>query len=386
MYPREMEEELKSMANSYPIVTITGPRQSGKTTLVRKTFPDKPYVNLEAPDIRALATEDPRRFLGMYPEGVILDEIQQVPSLLSYLQVIVDEKKGYGRYILTGSHQIELHQAISQSLAGRTALLFLLPMSLKELKLANITQTADEYLLKGFFPRIYQDNLDPTKAYRSYLQTYIEKDLRDLIHVRDLSQFQRFLKLCAGRIGQVLNMESLGNDAGVSAHTIKHWLSVLEASYIIIIIHPYFENFGKRVIKSPKLYFSDVGLASYLLEIETISQISRDPLRGNLFENLVTVDLIKSRLNRGLDPHLYYYRDSHKNEVDLIFKKGNTLIPIEIKSGETYNKSYLKNLKFFQRLIEERMEKGYVIYSGSYQQKIDQFELLNFSNLEKIVS
>lgn len=384
MYYREMESELRSMASCYPIVTITGPRQSGKTTLVKNTFPQKAYVNLEAPDIRALAKEDPRYFLAKYPDGVILDEIQQVPSLLSYLQVIVDEKKEFGRYILTGSHQVELHHVVSQSLAGRTALLFLLPLSLKELKLANIALNPDDYLVNGFFPRIYHDRLSPTKAYRNYLQTYIEKDLRELIHIKDLLQFQRFLKLCAGRIGQVLNMESLANDVGVSSHTVKHWLSVLEASYITKMIPPYFENFGKRIIKSPKLYFCDVGLASYLLEIESPSQMNRDPLRGNLFENLVVIEMMKLRLNQGLEPNLYYYRDSHKNEVDLIYKQGSQLVPIEIKSSQTFNPYYLKNLNFFKKLVNERMNKGFLIYSGDFEQSMKEFKLINFKNLADV--
>jgi predicted AAA+ superfamily ATPase len=360
------------------VVTVTGPRQSGKTTLVRQQFPHKPYVNLEDPDVRNLANLDPRSFLEKYPDGAILDEIQRVPILLSYIQTIVDEKQQKGLFILTGSHQLELHEAITQSLAGRTALLTLLPMSLDELLQAGIDPPLDELLLKGGYPRIYKDHLEPTKAYRNYFQTYVERDLRQLIHVKDLMQFERFVRICAGRVGQILNLEEIGGEVGISSHTVKEWISILEASFIVFRLQPYFENFGKRIIKSPKLFFTDVGLATYLLSIENETQLSRDPLRGHLIENLIVLELIKWRLNQGLDPHLYYYRDVQKNEVDLIFKEGNSLIPIEIKSSKTFHPEFLKNLQFFQRFVGNRAPKGYLIYAGDLEQSVDSISLLNY--------
>jgi len=383
MFKREIETEIQALAKSYPVVTVIGPRQAGKTTLVRHAFPDKPYVNLEAPDIRLLAEEDPRGFLDQYPKGAILDEIQRVPQLLSYIQTLVDSLDIKGMFILTGSHQMELHQAITQSLAGRTALLTLLPMSLSELSEAGFELSMDQALLKGGYPRIFKDKLDPTKAYRNYFQTYVERDLGQLIQVKNQSQFERFIKICAGRTGQLLNMEEIGGEIGVSANTVKEWISILEASFIVFRLQPYFENFGKRIIKSPKLYFTDVGLAVYLLGIENETQLTRDPLRGHLFENLVVLELMKSRLNRGMDPQLFYYRDVQKNEVDLIFKSGNLLIPIEIKSAKTYNSEFLETLRFFQVLAKDRAPKGYLIYGGMEEQSIHSIKLLNYQHAKK---
>ncbi len=379
MYQRELQEELEALARDYPVVTVIGPRQSGKTTLVKATFPQKPYVNLEALDTREVIEADPRAFLSQYAEGAILDEIQRLPSLLSYIQTIVDEKDQKGMFILTGSHQLELHHAISQSLAGRTALLTLLPLSLKELQDAQITLSLDEYILKGGYPRIFKDHLDPTTAYRNYFQTYVERDVRQILNVKDLAQFQKFIRLCAGRIGQLINFESLCNDVGVSSKTAKEWLSILEASFIIYRLQPYYENFGKRAIKTPKLYFTDVGLACYLLGIKEINQLTRDPLRGNLVENLIFLELLKARVNQGNDPDLYFFRDSHGHEVDLIFQSGNELIPIEIKSSQTFHKEFLENLHFFQELAGTRSKKGYLIYSGNHQ-RLGNIELLSFQN------
>lgn len=386
MFHRSITKELKDLAGSYPIITLIGPRQSGKTTLVCDAFANKPYVNLEAPDTREFAQMDPREFLSRYPEGAIFDEIQRVPQLLSYIQVIVDQAQQKGMFILTGSHQLELHQAITQSLAGRTALLTLLPMSLVELNEAGIDLPLEETLLYGGYPRIFKDNLDPNKAYRNYFQTYIERDLRQLIHVKDLIQFQRFVKICAGRVGQLLNLEGLGNDVGVSSNTIKHWISILEASFIIMRLTPYHENFGKRIIKSAKLYFTDVGLASYLLGIENKTQMARDPLRGNLVENLIFLELIKTRLNQGLDPQLYFFRDTQGHEVDFVFQSGRELIPIEAKASQTFNKEFFKNLYFFKNLIEERYVKGFLIYAGDQEQKVEAFEVLNYKHAHRALN
>ncbi len=385
MIKREMTSELLAMAQQYPIVALLGPRQSGKTTLVRETFVDKIYVNLEELDIRNYAQNDPRGFLANYPEGAIFDEIQNAPGLLSYLQVLVDERQQNGDFILTGSHQLEVHQAVTQSLAGRVALLTLLPLTISELSSADIAQTEDEYLFRGFYPRIYQQNLQPTKAYNNYLHTYVERDVHQLINVKDLSTFNKFMTLCAGRIGQELNMNSLSNEVGVSNHTIKQWLSILEASFLIILLQPYYENLGKRVVKSPKLYFIDVGFASNLLGITEIAQLQRDPLRGNLFENLVVMELIKSRYNQGWDPSLYFYRDNQRNEVDIIYKRANELIPIEIKSAKTFNQEFTKGLEYFSKLVGERCGLKSVIYAGDQETKINNVQIVNYKHAAKLL-
>jgi predicted AAA+ superfamily ATPase len=384
MFTREIEPELFSLAQHYPVVAIVGPRQAGKTTLVQKVFPNKPYINLEAPDTREFAALDPRSFFEKYPEGAILDEIQRLPILLSYIQEIIDRTSQKGMFILTGSHQFELHQALTQSLAGRVALLKLLPLSITELNHADINLSLNEYLLKGQYPRVHKDKLDPTKAYRNYVQTYLERDLRQIINVKDLSVFQKFLKLCAGRVGQLLNMHSLGNELGVSSATIKYWISILEASYVVFLLQPYFENLGKRIIKSPKLYFTDVGLASYLLDINDLSQIERDPLRGNLVENLVILELLKTQLNKGSDSPLYFYRDSNQNEVDVLYKNGNELIPIEIKSAKTLSRNFFKTLNYFKQLTPQRCHQGFLIYAGETEQTIDTFQVLNYKNTAKV--
>lgn len=387
---RHIFQSFKKQLSSYPVVTLLGPRQSGKTTFVKQTLPDYDYVNLEDPSSRQLISIDPKAFFEQHANGLILDEIQRMPELLSYIQVLVDEKpEKTGLYVLTGSHQLALHAAISQSLAGRTALLTLLPLSLSELNEENNALPLDELLLKGFYPRIYQKNLNPLEAYRYYFQTYIERDVRQIIQVRDLSQFEKFIKLCAGRIGQVVNLSSLSNDVGVSAQTIQQWLSILEASFIIIRLPPYFENFGKRIIKSPKLYFIDTGLAAFLLDIENAKQLARDPLRGFLFENLIIIDLIKQRYAQGQNIPFYYFRDQHGHEIDLLIKKANQFIGIEIKSSQTFTPEFLKGLEFFSHLTGDRFEKGYIIYNGSIEQKIKKYQLLNYkscANLEEKLS
>lgn len=386
MFYRDLSTEIQALAKSYPIVTILGPRQSGKTTLAKLTFPEKAYVSLEDLDTRQLATSDPRGFLARYPNGAILDEVQKVPHLLSYIQTIIDSDPRKGLFILTGSSQFELHQTITQTLAGRTSLLILLPMSLSELEKANINLPLNQTLIHGGYPRIYHDKLDPTKAYKNYFQTYVERDLRQLINIKDLSQFEHFCKLLAGRVGSLLNMEEIGHEVGVSSHTIKQWISVLEASFIIFRLQPYFENFGKRMIKSPKIYFVDVGLACYLLGIENDTQLSRDPMRGHLVENLVVSELIKHRFNQGLDHNLYFYRDQQKNEIDVIYKRGHELIPIEIKSSMTFHSSFLKSLEFFQKLNPERALQGYLVYAGDQEQKIHHITLLNYKHAIKAIS
>lgn len=382
---RKMGSELLSMAQAYPVVTVIGPRQSGKTTLVKYLFPQKPYVSLENPDEREFANNDPRGFLERFPQGAILDEIQRLPKLLSYIQTIVDEFNQKGMYILTGSHQLALHESISQSLAGRTAILKLMPFSLAELANQYSELSLDEYIYRGMYPRIYNDHLNPTKFYRDYMQTYVERDVRQMIHIKDLTLFQHFLKLCAGRIGQIFNSNSLSNELGVNHNTINHWLSIMEASFLIFRLQPYYENFGKRIIKSPKIYFIDTGLAAYLLNIVSVDQVSRDPLRGNLVENFVIADFFKNQFNQGYEPSFYYYRDSNQNEVDLIFKTGSNLIPIEIKSAKTFNEEFLKGLNYFKKISGNRCPMEILIYAGQQEQKIKTASIFNFMHTSQVL-
>jgi len=383
---RQIENIVLDLSRKYPVITLTGPRQSGKTTLVRKLFPSKEYINLENPDQRALAQSDPRAFLQQIRQGAILDEIQRTPDILSYLQEIVDTRQKKGQFILTGSNQFSLLNNITQSLAGRTVLLKLLPFSIQELKDHAKNFSADDFLYSGFYPGIYKEQLNPTIAYRSYYETYIERDLRQLINVKDLDLFQRFVRLCAGRIGQLFNASHLSNEVGVSVPTIKSWLSILQASYVVLALQPYYENINKRLTKSSKLYFYDVGLATYLLGIENQQQINRDPLRGALFENMAFMELVKARYNQALDHNLYFYRDSHQNEIDIVFKSGSRLIPIEIKSAQTFNAHFLKGLEYFEKLFPGRVGTGYVVYDGEIEQKIRHFEIINFRKIARLAT
>jgi len=364
MITRDIAKELIQCAAEYPVVTILGPRQSGKTTLVRMTFPRHTYFSLEDPDIRLAAETDPRGFLGRMDRGAILDEVQRLPALLSYIQGIVDRSGQAGRFILTGSHQPRLHEAISQSLAGRTAMLALWPFSLSELHRYKPSWNPFELIVKGCFPRLHQENLDPRRFYNGYLQTYVERDVRALIQLRNLTQFQQVLTLLAGRVGQVVNLASLSNDVGVSAKTIRNWLSALKASYIIFELPPFFQNIRKRVIRSPKLYFTDTGLVAFLLGIHTEQQALRDPLRGGLYENLVITEIVKGALNRGIRPEIYFFRDSHGNEVDLLIREQGQLFPVEIKSAATFTPHFLKGLDKFRSLASDRIAAEAVLYNG----------------------
>jgi predicted AAA+ superfamily ATPase len=382
---RTIETVLNTLAVQYPVVTITGPRQSGKTTLCRTVFAHKPYANLESPDIRQFAIDDPRGFLAQYPDGAILDEIQRTPDLVSYLQPIVDENQQEGLFILTGSQQFEVANTINQSLAGRTALAKLLPFSAAEIQCAYTVPDIDSLIYHGFYPRIWDKQLNPTQALGDYFETYIERDLRQLIAIKDLNLFQRFIRLCAGRIGQLLNVNSLSNDAGVSHTTAKNWLSVLEASYIIFLLQPYHRNISKRLVKSPKLYFYDVGLAAFLLGIENKKQISRDPLRGSLFENMVIAEALKYRFNQGKRSNLYFYRDSKGNEVDLLLVNGLDLYPIEIKAGMTITRDYFKGLNHFVKLFPDQTPEGSgLVYGGETAQQRTAVAIVPFQQLDRL--
>jgi uncharacterized protein len=381
---RAIEAELGRVCDEYPVVTITGPRQSGKTSLVKRYCDGYAYANLESPDIRKLAQNDPKAFFSAYPAPVIIDEVQRVPELLSYIQVLADASGARGQYILTGSHQLELAAAISQSLAGRTALLRLLPLSLEELKGAGVENSRDDILFKGFMPRLYHDDIRPRTLYSEYFQNYIERDLRQLASIRDLLLFEKFLRVLAGRVGQIINISSLSDDVGVSRATLNEWLSVLEASFIIFRLPPWFENANKRAIKTPKLYFTEPGLAAWLLEIETPRQVSRDPLMGNLFENMVVAEALKARLNAGQMSNLFFYRDSKGHEVDLILRQQRRLLPVEIKAALTFSAEMTRGLKYFKRQFADALP-GAVVYAGDIETQSDAGQILNFHNTFKLL-
>lgn len=386
MFKRSLSSHLQILAKKYPVITLLGPRQSGKTTLVKAVFSNKPYVNLEDSDMRSLATVDPKSFLESYPDGAIFDEVQRTPHLLSYIQVLVDEKGQNGMYILTGSHQAELHSAVSQSLAGRTSLLRLFPLSLEEIRGAEFSDSYEEVILKGGYPKVYKEDLPISNAYSSYFQTYVERDVRQILQIKDLMQFERFIKLVAGRIGQLVNYASLASDVGVSSNTIKEWISVLEATYILIKVDPYFENFGKRMIKSPKLYFADTGLACFLLGIDSVEQLKKDALYGNIFENFIVIELMKARFNQALDSRLYFYREVSGKEVDLLFQQGSFLIPIEIKSSKTFSSSFINGLQYFHQNASKKASGGAVIYAGTKSQKLGEYYLYNPENCIELMT
>ncbi len=365
MIPRQAASTLKQLARGYPILAITGPRQAGKTTLAKSTFPDKPYVSLEDPDTRAFAEEDPRGFLGRFEEGAILDEVQRCPSLFSYLQTRVDANSRMAEFVLTGSQHFGLLSNITQSLAGRVALVQLLPFSLQELHSGHVPVTdLDDVLWRGLYPPIHDRSLAPERWFANYVMTYVERDVRQLIEVQNLSLFQRFLKMCAARTGQLLNMTSLANDCGVTHKTIGAWLSVLEAGYIIFLLQPHHKNFGKRLVKTPKLYFYDTGLAAYLMGIQDAAHLSIHSARGALFENLVISELLKNRFNQGLGSNLYFWRNSTGEEVDVLIEQGDKLMPVEIKSSQTFNAEYLTGLNKWTRYAGATALQAQLVYGG----------------------
>jgi len=380
---REITGHVRQVFQQYPVVTLTGPRQSGKTTLCRSVFPGMPYVNLEAIDEREAATQDPRGFLSAYPDGAILDEIQRVPSLASYIQVRVDEVRRNGLFLLTGSQQLEISETVSQSLAGRTAVVRLLPFSVAEASQLNPSQDLDTLLYAGFYPRIYDQRINPTQALADYFETYVERDLRQISELRNLSAFQRFVRICAGRVGQLLNTQSLGADGGVSHTTVRQWLSLLEASYVVFLLYPYHGNLAKRLIKSPKLYFYDVGLAAYLLGIENPKQMATHPLRGNLFENCVVLEALKHRYNGGRTNNLYFYRDSAGHEVDLIYMIAQHPVPIEIKAGQTVVHDFFKGLSHFENVLGSLPYGGVLVYGADKESSRDAVRVIGLRSLSR---
>ena len=381
---RNISKIVQDFASFFPVLAIMGPRQSGKTTLVRHLFANYHYLNLENLDLLELSKADPRGFLeGLLKyAGVIIDEFQNHPDLLSYLQILVDREQRPGFFVLTGSHNFLMNQAIGQSLAGRVGILTLLPLAQSEINRANLTvPSAEMAIYRGFYPRIVESrSLPPSQIYPSYIQTYLERDLRTISHIADLLLFKKFLGLCAGRVGQILNISSLATDCGVSAKTVKSWLSILEASYIVFLLQPHHANFNKRLIKNPKLYFYDTGIACSLLGIDSTEQLSNHYLRGALFENLVVGDLTKQFYNVAKNPPLYFWRDNHGHEIDCLIETAGKFLPIEIKASMTMSKNFLKELQFWKELAN--VEKGMLIYAGEEIQNIQHNQILNWQRID----
>lgn len=372
MIPRTAESLVHTLLRGFPIVTITGPRQSGKTTLAKAVFGGKPYVSLEDADVRIAATDDPRSFLNRFPEGAVLDEVQRCPEILSYLQTRVDADGRMGLFILTGSQQFGLLSGITQSLAGRTAFVELLPLALDELRQAGLQpQTLDEMLFKGGYPALYDRDVSPRAWFAAYVTAYVERDVRQMLKVQELDAFQRFVMFCAGRTGQLLNLSSLAADCGITHNTAKAWISVLEASYIVHLLRPHHANFSKRLVKAPKIYFQDVGLACWLLGIQSPQQLASHPLRGNLFETFVVAELMKMRFNAGETRGMYFWRDSNGNEVDVLVEQGARLMPAEIKSGATVARDFFSGLEKWMALAGDQGCNPVLIHGGdsSYRQK-----------------
>lgn len=365
-YKRDLSKKLKRFSK-FPVIALLGPRQSGKSTLAKKTFSKHLFLNLEDLELRSFAKDDPKRFLREYENkhGIILDEFQNVPEILSYIQVEVDAKKRPGYFVLTGSQNFLMNQAITQSLAGRVGILTLLPLSIHELKANKLITDLDEAIFNGGFPRLYAENFLAEEAYPSYIHTYIERDVRQLTQVGDLAVFKKFMALCAGRTGQLLNIADIAMNCGVDRRTINKWISILEASYLIFLLPPYFKNFNKRVTQTPKLYFTDTGIACSLLDIRSAKDLVKSPFRGPLFETFIISDFYKQYFNRAMRPPLYFWRD-HNGwvEVDCLIDKGISLIPIEIKSGETVSSQYFDSLRRWSDMTETNPTDGYVVYGG----------------------
>jgi predicted AAA+ superfamily ATPase len=365
MISRDIESKIQRLLEGFPVVTVIGPRQSGKTTLARSVFGQKPYVSLEDPDNRRMALEDPRSFLDRFPDGGVLDEVQRAPELFSYLQSRVDEDGRMGLFLLTGSQQFGLMSGISQSLAGRTAFIELLPFSIHELQ--NTEQGVpelDAMLFRGGYPPIYDRKLSPGEWFPAYVTAHIERDVRQLLNVQDLEAFQRFVRLCAGRSGQILNLSSLATDCGITHNTAKAWISVLEASYVLFLLRPHPNNFKKRLVKAPKLYFYDTGLLCWLIGIQAPGQLETHPLRGSIFETMILSELVKTSYNRGSRSSFYFWRDSNGNEVDVIADAGAKLMPIEIKSGRTINRDYFTSLERWMILAGSQAANPSLFYGG----------------------
>jgi predicted AAA+ superfamily ATPase len=381
MIERILAIKMIALAQKFQVITLTGPRQSGKTTLVRAAFPTLPYVSLEEPDIRQVALTDPRGFLSNFPTGAVLDEIQNTPELFSYIQRLVDENRQI-QFILTGSSNFLLMEKISQTLAGRTAVLHLLPFSFNELE--PLAEPYESLIFKGQYPRIYDRDISPTDFYPSYIQTYVERDVRLIKNIGDINAFIQFIRLCAGRIGQLLNYVGLASDAGISPNTAKSWLSILESSYILYRLQPYHRNFNKRLVKSPKLYFYDTGVACSLLGIREENQVHLHYMKGALFENLIINEFIKRNFNRGENRQPYFWQDNHGKEIDCLLVNGERVTPIEVKSGKTMSTSYFDNLKYWRSLAALPEDQGFVVYGGEQSMQTSAGTLISWQHLDRI--
>ena len=384
MIKRELTKIINELRNKFPVITLTGPRQSGKTTILKSIYNDIPYVSLEDIDIRNNAIRDPRGFLSNFPQGAVLDEAQRAPELFSYIQGIVDEKRDI-HFVLAGSQNFLLLQSITQSLAGRAAILKLLPFGLSELSAEGISfDNYEEVIYRGLYPGLYDKEIKPSFFYPSYISTYLEKDVRQIKNIENLNSFSNFLQLCAGRAGQLLNLNSLATDAGISPNTAKSWLSILEASYIIYYLQPYHKNYNKRIIKNSKLYFYDTGLICSLLGIESAQQVRTYYLKGALFENLIINELLKNRLHKGQIQRFYFWQNKTKQEIDLIIDTVQGPLPFEIKSGMTMNDSYFSNLKYWQKLTGEESKNLNVIYGGDINLSTSNGNYISWQSLKMI--
>ena len=378
---RKIESTILEAAKYFPVITVTGPRQSGKTTMLKQIFPHLHYYSLEDLDTRSFAMEDPVRFLHLHEDGMILDEVHNYPELLSYIQGIVDEQP-HKKFVLSGSSNFALLKKVSQSLAGRSGVFELMPLSIEEVKgQIEYVDDADQLLYQGLYPAVCSCKNIPKFLYPSYVKTYLERDVRDLLNVKDIRLFNMFFKLCAGRIGSVFNASEIAGEIGVSSKTIQAWVSILQASYVVYLLPPYFENSRKRLTKSPKMYFCDTGLACTLLGIESAEQLAFDKMRGHLFENLIVVELLKRRLNEGKESNLYFYRDSNQNEVDILVNNGSSLDAIEVKSAMTYNPSFEKALLKVNEWVNPPVGKRTIIYAGTLEDDKGDIRLLNYRNM-----
>lgn len=385
LIPRFLTEHLKEVAQYFPVVSLTGPRQAGKTTLLRFLFPEYEYVSLETPDVRAFAEQDPKSFLTRYAGKVILDEVQRVPDLFSYLQTVVDRDNQPGQFILSGSQNFLLHKRITQSLAGRVGILRLFPFTYQELAAAMIErQSMEETLYKGFYPRLFDRKIPPIIFYPNYIETYLQRDIQDLINPGNLSLFHRFLKLCAGHIGQLINYSQLANSLGVQVSTVKNWLSILEQSYTVFQLFPYHNNFNKRVIKSPKLYFYDTGLACNLLGMQKQEKLASYYQKGALFENLVIAELVKQTHSQGKRPHFYFWRDSNGNEINLIQESLQGLQVLEIKATRTLQQKHFKTISKFQSFLQGQNARFYLVHGSDESPYIRQenIQVLSWRDLD----
>lgn len=388
MISRTLEPKIKSLAKKLPVIGLIGPRQSGKTTLAKKIFKNHKYISLEDLKAREFFKEDPHGFFEFYKNknGIILDEIQEVPDILSYVQVYSDKYNKSGYFVLTGSQNFLVLEAITQTLAGRIALFTLLPLSISELTKGKLLpKNIDRLIFNGLYPRIYDKKLSPLDWYPTYIKTYLERDIRTIKNISDLNLFQKFIGLCAGRTGQLLNISALANDCGITQITAKSWLGLLEASFVIFFLQPYHKNISTRLVKTPKLFFYDTGIVCSLLGIESWEQVTTHYLRGGLFESLVVCELFKQRYNRGLNPNFYFWRDKSGNEVDCIMVSGDKLTPIEIKAGQSISSNYFDGIKYLHELLEKDVKPGYIVYGGEENQKRLSGNVLSWKNIDEIV-